>query len=57
MTSTKHAFGRRHILTFVGLGTMTVMLSLPALAKELERKPNILFIFSDDLSYRDLSSS
>jgi len=36
---------------------MTVaILSLPAFAKEHNRKPNILFIFSDDLSYRDLSS-
>jgi arylsulfatase A-like enzyme len=57
MTSTKHASRRRQILKPIGLGMIvSAMLSCPTLAKEHERKPNILFIFSDDLSYRDLSS-
>ena len=57
MISTKRAFGEWHTLTHLGLGMITVaMLCCSTLAKELERKPNILFIFSDDLSYRDLSS-
>ena len=57
MISTKEAFGKWHILTRLCLGMITVaVLCCSTLAKELERKPNILFIFSDDLSYRDLSS-
>ena len=57
MISTKEAFRKWHILTRLCLGMITVaVLCCPTLAKELERKPNILFIFSDDLSYRDLSS-
>jgi hypothetical protein len=57
MTSTNRAFGEWHTLTPLGLGMITVaMLCCSTLAKEHERKPNILFIFSDDLSYRDLSS-
>jgi hypothetical protein len=50
MTGTKHAFGQWQILTSLGLGMIiAVMLCCPTLAKELDRKPNILFIFSDDL--------
>ena len=57
MTSTNRAFGEWHTLTPLGLGMITVaMLCCSTLAKEHEGKPNILFIFSDDLSYRDLSS-
>ena len=57
MLSNKGAFGQWHTLKHLGLGMITVaVLSCSTLAKELERKPNILFIFSDDLSYRDLSS-
>ena len=57
MISTKEALGKWHILTHLCLGMITVaVLCCSTLAKELERKPNILFIFSDDLSYRDLSS-
>ena len=57
MISTKHTAKRRQILKPIGLGMIvSAMLSCPTLAKEHERKPNILFIFSDDLSYRDLSS-
>ena len=57
MVSTKEALGKWHILTHLCLGMiMVAVLCCSTLAKELERKPNILFIFSDDLSYRDLSS-
>ena len=57
MTGTKHAFGQWQMLTSLGLGMIiAVMLCCPTLAKELDRKPNILLIFSDDLSCRDLSS-
>ena len=57
MISTKEEFGKWHILTHLFLGMiMVAVLCCSTLAKELERKPNILFIFSDDLSYRDLSS-
>ena len=45
-----------HRLIVLGSGMIAVaLLCCPTPAKELERKPNILFIFSDDLSYRDLS--
>ena len=56
MIGCKGAFVLCHILKHLGLGMITVTaLYCSTLAKELERKPNILFILSDDLSYRDLS--
>lgn len=55
LTTTEHTLGRQQILRFMALGMMA-MLSFPTLAIDHTRKPNILFIFSDDLSYRDLSS-
>ena len=57
MIGCKGAFVQWYILKHLGLGMIAVtVLSCSTLAKELERKPNILFILSDDLSYRDLSS-
>ena len=56
MIGCKGAFVLCHILKHLGLGMIAVtVLYCSTLAKELERKPNILFILSDDLSYRDLS--
>ena len=56
MINIKGAFGQGYILKHLGLGMIAVtILCCSALANELDRKPNILFIFSDDLSYRDLS--
>ena len=53
----KGTLGQWYILKHLGLGMITLaVLCCSTLANELDRKPNILFIFSDDLSYRDLSS-
>ena len=53
----KGTLGQWYVLKQLGLGIITLaVLCCSTLANELKRKPNILFIFSDDLSYRDLSS-
>ena len=53
----KGALVQWYILKQIGLGIITLaVLCCSTHAKELVPKPNILFIFSDDLSYRDLSS-
>lgn len=43
------------IATLAGSGFLTGCLNQTANLSEKDSKPNILFIFSDDLSYRDLS--
>jgi len=58
MTNTGHSFGRRQFLKALGLGACS--LALPGCMStqgknNQTQRPNILFIFSDDLSYRDLS--
>ncbi len=60
MTDTRHGFGRRAFLKRFGMATVAGVFPLTlkgcAVAPASSgRKPNILFIFSDDLSYRDLS--
>jgi len=58
VTNTRHSFGRRRFLKALGLGACSLALpgcmSTQGKSKQT-RRPNILFIFSDDLSYRDLS--
>jgi hypothetical protein len=56
LSENKAALGQWYVLKQLGLGMITLaVLCCSTLANELKRKPNILFIFSDDLSYRDLS--
>jgi arylsulfatase A-like enzyme len=60
MTDTLNGFGRRRFLKQLGIATFAGMLPMALKARSVvsaspARKPNILFIFSDDLSYRDLS--
>lgn len=60
MTNTRHSFGRRRFLKQLGMATVVGMAGLRSTVSTAQtpsptHKPNILFIFSDDLSYRDLS--
>ena len=56
MGNTPHTLGRGQFVRSLRLAMVAaVMLGGTTLAMESTRKPNILLIFSDDLSYRDLS--
>jgi len=60
MRDTKHSPGRRRFLKQLGVATVVGAAGLRSTAAAVRtrspmRKPNIIFIFSDDLSYRDLS--
>jgi len=58
VTNTRYSLARRRFLKALGLGACSLVLpgsmSAQGRTKQTQR-PNIVFIFSDDLSYRDLN--
>ena len=56
MTATRHDFVRLQLLRCVGLGILAAAMTGPAvLGKGHMTKPNILFIYLDDLGYGDVT--
>ena len=56
MTATRHDFVRLQLLRCVGLGILAAAMTGPAvLGKGHMAKPNILFIYLDDLGYGDVT--